>query len=66
MRDEIHDINSPFVFFGSDEKINRDKALMSEFRKSIGINIDPFGPITGTQEEVKRKLELLKSFKERL
>ena len=55
-----------FQFVGSPEKILRDEALVSEFRRRQWMNPDPYGPITGSPEEVARKVALLKSYKDSL
>ena len=62
----IYDYSSPFVFIGTAEKIEHDKAMMSMFRESIGCSSDPFGPIIGTEQEVNKKTALLKAFKANL
>lgn len=57
------DRTSAFTFVGSSEKIALDKARVSNFRKQQGMNPDPHIAVTGSPEEVDRKIALLKDFK---
>lgn len=55
-----------FTFIGSPDKIRRDEALVSEFRRQHGMNPDPYGAIVGTPQDVERKLALLEHYKSTL
>ena len=53
-------------FVGSIDKIEEDKARVSEFRRQHGMSPDPFGAIVGSPDEVAHKQALLRSFKRTL
>lgn len=58
--------NPEFVFVGSEEKIALDKALVSQFRKQHNMDVEPSGPIVGSQESINQQLVLLAAFRKTL